>query len=30
MARLHPDEIECYRQEGWVVPRFRLPAARVA
>jgi Phytanoyl-CoA dioxygenase (PhyH) len=30
MARLHDDEIERYRQEGWVVPRFRLPQERVA
>ena len=30
MARLHHDEVEHYRREGWVVPRFRLPAAQVA
>jgi len=30
MARLHADEIERYRVDGWVIPRFRLPAARVA
>ena len=30
MARLHEDEIARYRREGWVVPRFRLPPARVA
>ncbi|HEY5322597.1 MAG TPA: phytanoyl-CoA dioxygenase family protein, partial [Caldimonas sp.] len=30
MAKLHPEEIEQYRAEGWVVPRFRLPEARVA
>ncbi len=30
MARLGSDEIDRYRDEGWVVPRFRLPAARVA
>jgi hypothetical protein len=30
MARLHADEIERYRSDGWVSPRFRLPAARVA
>ena len=30
MARLHDDEIAHYRREGWVVPRFRLPPARVA
>jgi len=29
MATLTPDEIERYRTEGWVVPRFRLPAPRV-
>ena len=30
MARLHDDEVARYRREGWVVPRFRLPPARVA
>ena len=30
MARLHDDEVAHYRREGWVVPRFRLPPARVA
>jgi len=30
VARLQPDEIEHYRREGWVVPRYRLPPARVA
>ena len=30
MARLQEDEISHYRREGWVVPRFRLPPARVA
>jgi hypothetical protein len=30
MARLHDDEVAHYRREGWVVPRFRLPAARMA
>src|SRR4249919_138178 len=30
MAKLHPEEIEQYRAEGWAVPRFRLPEARVA
>jgi ectoine hydroxylase-related dioxygenase (phytanoyl-CoA dioxygenase family) len=30
MARLDADEIERYRADGWVIPRFRLPAARVA
>ena len=29
MAVLHPEEIERYQREGWVVPRFRLPPARV-
>jgi hypothetical protein len=28
MAKLHADEIEQYRVEGWVIPRFRLPATR--
>ena len=30
MARLHADEIAHYQREGWVIPRFRLPPARVA
>ena len=30
MALLQPDEIAHYRAEGWVIPRFRLPAAQVA
>ena len=30
MARLQDDEIAHYRREGWVVPRYRLPAERVA
>ena len=30
MAKLLADEAEHYRNEGWVIPRFRLPAARVA
>jgi len=30
MAALNPHEIEQYQREGWVVPRFRLPPARVA
>jgi Phytanoyl-CoA dioxygenase (PhyH) len=30
MASLHADEVEHYRSEGWVIPRFRLPAERVA
>jgi hypothetical protein len=29
MARLTTDEIEHYRREGYVVPRWRLPASRV-
>jgi hypothetical protein len=29
MARLQEHEIARYRTEGWVVPRFRLPPARV-
>ena len=29
MARLAPEEIEHYRREGWVIPRFRLPGSRV-
>ena len=29
MARLQADEIEHYRREGWVIPRWRLPTARV-
>jgi len=29
-ARLHADEIEHYRREGWVVPRYCLAQARVA
>ena len=29
MARLQDDEIAHYRREGWVVPRYRLPPARV-
>jgi ectoine hydroxylase-related dioxygenase (phytanoyl-CoA dioxygenase family) len=29
MARLHESEIARYQAEGWVVPRFRLPPARV-
>ena len=29
MARLHADEIEHYHREGWVIPRWQLPAARV-
>jgi ectoine hydroxylase-related dioxygenase (phytanoyl-CoA dioxygenase family) len=30
MAALNRDEIEQYQREGWVVPRFRLPPARIA
>ena len=30
MAKLDADEIEFYRTEGWVIPRFRLPEARTA
>jgi hypothetical protein len=30
MATLNTDEIERYRNQGWVVPHHRLPAARVA
>ena len=29
MATLDPTEIAHFQREGWVVPRFRLPAARV-
>lgn len=29
-SRLTDDEIARYKREGWVVPRFRLPAAQVA
>jgi hypothetical protein len=29
MATLHPDEITRYRREGYVIPRWRLPAAWV-
>jgi hypothetical protein len=28
-ARLGDDEIAHYRAEGWVIPRFRLPAAQI-
>jgi ectoine hydroxylase-related dioxygenase (phytanoyl-CoA dioxygenase family) len=28
MARLAPEEIEHYRSEGWLIPRFRLPEAQ--
>ena len=30
MATLHVDEIARYRSEGWVIPRFRLPAPRMS
>jgi ectoine hydroxylase-related dioxygenase (phytanoyl-CoA dioxygenase family) len=30
MAKLHADEIKHYRTDGWVIPRYRLPAERVA
>jgi ectoine hydroxylase-related dioxygenase (phytanoyl-CoA dioxygenase family) len=30
MATLLPEEVSHYRAEGWVIPRFRLPADRVA
>jgi ectoine hydroxylase-related dioxygenase (phytanoyl-CoA dioxygenase family) len=30
MARLTPPEIARYQREGWLIPRFRLPDARVA
>ena len=30
VAHLHADEVEHYRREGWVVPRYRLPPAGVA
>ncbi len=30
MAQLSPHEIAHYHAEGWVIPQFRLPAARVA
>ena len=30
MARLDPEAIAQYRSQGWVVPHFRLPEARVA
>lgn len=29
MAMLHADEVEHYQREGYVVPRFRLPAPQV-
>jgi hypothetical protein len=30
MAHLQPDEIDRYRKDGWVKPRWRLPAERAA
>ena len=30
MAQLSPQEIAHYRAEGWVIPQFQLPEARVA
>ncbi len=30
MARLLQNEVDRYRSDGWVVPRYRLPASRVA
>ena len=30
MAKLHADEAERYRAEGWVIPHYRLPEARTA
>ena len=30
MARLQHDEIDHYHREGWVIPRWRLPADRLA
>ena len=30
MATLHPEEVVHYQREGWVIPRWRLPAPRVA
>jgi len=30
MATLHADEIAHYQREGWVIPRWRLPAPQVA
>jgi hypothetical protein len=30
MATLAPSEIDRYHRDGWLVPRFRLPVARVA
>jgi hypothetical protein len=30
MATLHPEEVAHYQREGWVIPRWQLPAPRVA
>lgn len=30
MAHLSPEEVEHYRREGWLIPRYALPPARVA
>lgn len=30
MAKLLPYEIEQYQQQGWVIPKFRLPATQVS
>ena len=30
MARLAPEEAAHYQREGWVIPEYRLPPARVA
>jgi hypothetical protein len=30
MAKLHAGEIDHYHTQGWVIPRFRLPASRVS
>ena len=30
MAHLHPDEVDHYQREGWVIPRWQLPAHQVA
>ena len=30
MARLQPEEVDHYHREGWVIPRWQLPAAQLA
>jgi ectoine hydroxylase-related dioxygenase (phytanoyl-CoA dioxygenase family) len=30
MAQLNPEEVAAYREQGYLIPGFRLPAARVA